>query len=164
MLVNFNACASRTDGPYGRVQIIVYIYTLFKLSQLYLFDCILSIILLLSKPSHPDNVETTWPNYTTNYITIATNITRKSKFLPERMAFWNNLVPSLTSQQLETTPTPTVMTTTSSSHGNDKQCEKKKGMSEFFLLINVILLNRLTMNIRYCKAPTSVYRVQHKYH
>lgn len=75
-------------------------------------------------PNNPTLVGTIWPHYTADteeYLGLSPNLTVRSKMRPDKMAFWNELVPSI-EERIAPTTTSHIPTTT-------EQIDDKKGMS-----------------------------------
>ncbi|KAL9961303.1 hypothetical protein ACROYT_G030216 [Oculina patagonica] len=61
-------------------------------------------------PNTPTPLGTTWPRYTADrgeYLGLSPNLTVKSKMRPDKMALWNEFLPSIKDRVKSTTPQPT---------------------------------------------------------
>ena len=85
-------------------------------------------------PNNPTLVGTIWPHYTADteeYLGLSLNLTVRSKMRPDKMAFWNELVPSI-EETIAPTTTSHIPTTT-------EQIDDKKGMSTWNLTLFTII-------------------------
>ena len=76
-------------------------------------------------PNSPTPLKTTWPQYTADrgeYLGLSPNLTVRSKMRPEKMALWNEFLPSqLRLESTMTTMAPTTADTTDSNKGMPSQ-------------------------------------------
>ena len=87
-------------------------------------------------PNNPTSVGTNWPPYTSDseeYLGLGPTLTVRSKMRPDKMAFWNELVPSI-EETIKPTGTSYIPTTT-------EQRDDKKGVSTWNLTIVFVVLS-----------------------
>ena len=77
-------------------------------------------IIILRNPNSPSPLETTWPQYTADreeFIGLSPNFTVRSKMRPEKMALWNEILPSLVTVEPSTASHKPTTTDASASKG-----------------------------------------------
>jgi len=101
-------------------------------------------------PNSPTPLKTTWPQYTADrgeYLGLSPNLTVRSKMRPEKMALWNEFLPSqLRLESTMTTMAPTTADTTDSN--KDKLVMVLAILTGVFGALAVILLVLLIVTCR----------------
>lgn len=103
------------------ISVSIYSYSIALIECVRLFF----VLSMLSRnPNNPTLVGAVWPQYTADteeYLGISLNMTVRSQMRPEKMAFWNEFVPSIEETIKPTTSSHIPMTT--------EQTDDKKGIS-----------------------------------
>ncbi|XP_020631115.1 neuroligin-2-like [Orbicella faveolata] len=105
-------------------------------------------------PNNPTLVGTIWPHYTADteeYLGLSLNLTVRSKMRPDKMAFWNELVPSIEETIAPTTTSHIPTTTEQIDDKKDKLVMVLAILTGLFAALAVFLL--VVLIITRCK-PT----------